>query len=142
MGPGQSPVMCDTTSEGQETRAMSRSFTDVIIRGVETLRSLDPGLQRFGASAHRYAFNPPLSEGAIAEVESQYRITLAPDYRSFLRDVGNGGAGPCPGPASQVTSYAVRKLLMPKAPANSSLNEPRTRLPGSGPRSAQQSVSR
>jgi hypothetical protein len=73
---------------------MSSGSADEIIRGVETLRSLDPGLQHFGASAHRYAFNPPLTEGEIAEVESQYRIDLPPDYRSFLRDVGNGGAGP------------------------------------------------
>src|SRR5262249_36917226 len=94
MSPSLLPVVCDMSSEVQETRVMSSSSTDEIIRGMETLRSLDPGLQHFGARAHGYAFNSPLSEGEIAEVETQYRIVLPADYRSFLRDVGNGGAGP------------------------------------------------
>ena len=73
---------------------MSSSSIDEIIRGVETLRSLDPGFQRFGATAHRYAFHTPLSEEAVAAFEARYNIVLPADYRAFLREVGNGGAGP------------------------------------------------
>jgi hypothetical protein len=44
--------------------------------------------------------------------------------------------------ASQFPSYAIRKPLMPTPSASSFLNEPRTRLPGSGLRNTQQSGSR
>jgi hypothetical protein len=43
--------------------------------------------------------------------------------------------------ASQVSSYAVCKPLMPTPSASSFLHEPRTRLPGSGLRNTQQSGS-
>jgi SMI1 / KNR4 family (SUKH-1) len=73
---------------------VSSPFADEVLRGVAELRSLDHDLQRFGAKAHRYAFHMPLSEDAVAAFEARYNVALPADYRAFLREVGNGGAGP------------------------------------------------
>lgn len=58
------------------------------------LRELDPDLRRFGATGHRYQVGPRLTESEIDTFEERHHIVLPDDYRSFLRDVGNGGAGP------------------------------------------------
>jgi hypothetical protein len=54
----------------------------------------DPERQRFGAEEHNYEVGPALSDEAIAALEEAHGITLPSDYRRFLRDVGDGGAGP------------------------------------------------
>lgn len=48
----------------------------------------------FGAEAHEFLLNPPLSEEAVREFESTHRAKLPEEYRTFLMQVGNGGAGP------------------------------------------------
>ncbi len=48
----------------------------------------------FGAEAHEFALNPPLTEGEIAAAEAAHGVTLPQEYRLFLLLVGNGGAGP------------------------------------------------
>ena len=70
------------------------TFTTRLVRKLAALRALDPELQRFGALEHEYELNPPLSETALAEFEREHRLTLPADYRLFLAEVGNGGAGP------------------------------------------------
>ena len=52
------------------------------------------GLKCFGSETHNFRLNPPLNESAIAEFEAIHKIVLPPDFRSFLRLAGNGGAGP------------------------------------------------
>jgi hypothetical protein len=47
-----------------------------------------------GAEAHRWILEPPLSVKEISELESQLRVELPDDYRSFLVQAGRGGAGP------------------------------------------------
>lgn len=42
----------------------------------------------------RYVLNPCLSEEDVAAFEVRYRVTLPREYRTFLTQVGNGGAGP------------------------------------------------
>ncbi|GGL89508.1 hypothetical protein GCM10012279_03920 [Micromonospora yangpuensis] len=51
----------------------------------------------FGAGAHEWVVEPPLTPAELAEVESQLRVELPGEYRSFLLQVGRGGAGPAYG---------------------------------------------
>ena len=48
----------------------------------------------FGADAHDFRLNRPLSESDAIAFERFHRVTLPNDYRQFLTCVGNGGAGP------------------------------------------------
>ncbi len=58
------------------------------------LRRTDPGLIRFGSAAHRYLLNAPLSEQDVTAFEVRHGVSLPDDYRAFLKEVGDGGAGP------------------------------------------------
>ncbi|MFE1080102.1 SMI1/KNR4 family protein [Nocardiopsis alba] len=49
---------------------------------------------RYGAKGHSLPLAAPLSEAEIAEVETQWGVSLPDDYRGFLLEVGAGGAGP------------------------------------------------
>lgn len=48
----------------------------------------------FGADSHEYKLNPPLSAAAIRRFEKKHDCVLPLDYKRFLLEVGNGGAGP------------------------------------------------
>jgi len=48
----------------------------------------------FGANGHGFILNKPVSERAVQAFESQHAIRLPQDYRDFMTQVGNGGAGP------------------------------------------------
>ena len=52
------------------------------------------GLESFGAASHDFLLNAPLSEAGVAEFEREYRVELPGDYRLFLIEAGDGGAGP------------------------------------------------
>ncbi|MEH1846177.1 MAG: SMI1/KNR4 family protein [Nostoc sp.] len=58
------------------------------------LAILDATFEVFGSESHRYQFKPCLSNKDIQAFESRYNITLPSEYRNFLLEVGNGGAGP------------------------------------------------
>ncbi len=53
--------------------------------------------QIWGASAHRFQSNPPISEQHLADLERKHGVELPSDYRSYLLEVGDGGAGPWQG---------------------------------------------
>lgn len=53
---------------------------------------LDPG--SVVQEIHGYRLNPTLTEDALAELEAANGFTLPEQYRRFLLDLGNGGAGP------------------------------------------------
>lgn len=48
----------------------------------------------FGSDSHDYVVNPVLSEDEIHQFEMEHDIFLPEEYRAFLMQIGNGGAGP------------------------------------------------
>ena len=65
---------------------------DWVIRGLRRLR--DTNADVFGASVHRFKLDPTLHDDELCAFEERYRIRLPADYRAFLANIGNGGAGP------------------------------------------------
>ena len=47
-----------------------------------------------GFKAHRFQFNKVLKESDVLAFEKKFEIELPVEYRSFLLNLGNGGAGP------------------------------------------------
>jgi hypothetical protein len=56
-----------------------------------------PTYKVFGATSHKYKFNPCLSENEIKRFEQKHIVDLPTDYRNFLLEIGNGGSGPAYG---------------------------------------------
>lgn len=54
----------------------------------------DAGFQVFGSSSHRYLNKGRLYEHEVKSFENRYNINLPPEYREFILQIGNGGAGP------------------------------------------------
>lgn len=52
------------------------------------------GPKSFGSKGHGFRLNRPISEAAITAYEQKHGITLPKEYRLFLLEAGNGGAGP------------------------------------------------
>jgi hypothetical protein len=74
---------------------MNTSFTkDTILCHLKELDRKDPGRSLFGANGHHYRLSPPLQISEIHKVEKRHRITLPEDYKYFITEIGNGGAGP------------------------------------------------
>jgi SMI1 / KNR4 family (SUKH-1) len=57
-----------------------------------SLEALQPRV--FGVDSHDFHANPTLSEADILTFEKEHRVSLPDDFRQFLTNVGNGGAGP------------------------------------------------
>jgi hypothetical protein len=57
------------------------------------LRARDPERAVFGASSHGYALTP-WTGAEVAAFEARHRVTLSPDHRAFLTEIGAEGAGP------------------------------------------------
>lgn len=67
----------------------------------------DPRLRDvFGAGKHGYRLNPPLPEHEVAVFEAEHGIRLPESYRTFLLEVGDGGAGPSYGLLRFADAYA------------------------------------
>lgn len=58
------------------------------------LKILDKKFEIFGAASHEYEFNEPIPIEKLNQFEEKYGIELPKDYKSFLSEIGNGGAGP------------------------------------------------
>lgn len=48
----------------------------------------------FGSEGHGFQMNPVLSESEVVAFERDHKILLPADYRQFMTELGNGGAGP------------------------------------------------
>lgn len=51
-------------------------------------------LRVFGVEKHWFLLNPPLSQEQLSEIEARDGLYLPEDYRAFLLQLGDGGAGP------------------------------------------------
>jgi hypothetical protein len=58
------------------------------------LARLDAKREVFGASAHDYALREPLRDVEVVRFERRHGVKLPPDYRAFITQLGDGGAGP------------------------------------------------
>jgi hypothetical protein len=65
-----------------------------VVGRLNFLQRADPGFTRFGSAKHRYLLNQPLTQSEVTAFEARYAVSLPEDYRSFLLEVGDGGAGP------------------------------------------------
>jgi hypothetical protein len=65
-----------------------------ILDALQALDRLDRGRSIFGSIGHHYKLNPPLAQTVVKEFEREHKINLPEDYRYFITEIGNGGAGP------------------------------------------------
>jgi hypothetical protein len=61
---------------------------------LNSLQKEDKAFRVFGANRHQYKLNSPLTETELQAFEQKYQVKLPVDYRLFLKNIGNGGAGP------------------------------------------------
>src|SRR6516162_3039220 len=76
------------------TRTIDR-FT--VLQRLTELDRKDRRRQVFGAASHQYKLNPPLPVSSIEAFEERHGVSMPEDYRRFITEIGNGGAGPCYG---------------------------------------------
>ena len=84
---------------------------DLFLRAIQAIDFLMPGLDTsrindalaflrgvqlrvFGADVHGFRLNPSLPKADVTAFETLHNVSLPYDFRPFLTDVGNGGAGP------------------------------------------------
>lgn len=61
---------------------------------LDALRSHDPDFFVFGAYRHQYRLGDPISESSLVRIETKLQVGLPEEFRQFLLQIGNGGAGP------------------------------------------------
>lgn len=70
------------------------SSIEILRQLLTQLRTADTDLSIGEARFHRYQLNPCLTEDEVQAFERRSNVILPDDYRQFLLQVGNGGAGP------------------------------------------------
>ena len=48
----------------------------------------------FGAESHQFKLNPVVRKSVVANFEKKHQVLLPDEYRRFITEIGNGGAGP------------------------------------------------
>lgn len=66
-------------------------------KGLAAAQTADAGWKVFGAERHQYRWNPPALLSEVEALEKTLGVTLPEEYRNFLLQAGNGGAGPAYG---------------------------------------------
>jgi len=72
-------------------------------------KKTDNKLEVFGADSHKYKLNPVINPKELDEFESLHKVRLPEDFRLFLMELGNGGAGPYYGIYPLKKQYAPSK---------------------------------
>lgn len=52
------------------------------------------GCRPFGSDNHRMTLNRSLTQAAVMQFETTHKISLPPQYRAFISEFADGGAGP------------------------------------------------
>jgi SMI1 / KNR4 family (SUKH-1) len=65
-----------------------------VIQRLADLDRRDPRRKVFGANGHGYKLRPTVPLSVIEAFEERHGISLPADYRSFITEIGDGGAGP------------------------------------------------
>ena len=65
-----------------------------ILEQINELNRRDPQCDLSGADGHEYKLNPPLSVSVMEAFEKRHGVSLPEDYRFFITEIANGGAGP------------------------------------------------
>lgn len=73
------------------------AWWDEIRRKLGELRARDRDQKIFGASSHAYRLNKPLSPAVVGDLERRFAVSFPDDYRAYLLELANGGAGPAHG---------------------------------------------
>ena len=77
------------------------------------LRQKDKNLRVFGTNSHTYKLGQTLAEAELHSFEQKHQIKLPEDYRLFLKEIGNGGAGPFYGLETLEKAAQYRDLSKP-----------------------------
>ena len=48
----------------------------------------------FGSDSHQFKLHAPLKPSLVSTFETRHKIQLPEDYKRFITEIGNGGAGP------------------------------------------------
>lgn len=70
---------------------------NLVLMQIEFLQHNDTSFVQFGSEAHKYQLNPKLAESDLLDFEKKEGIQLPKSYRDYLKNIGNGGAGPAYG---------------------------------------------
>ena len=65
-----------------------------IVQRLAEAAQRDRNRKVFGALGHHYKLNPTLAVSVIGAFEKLKGLSLPEDYRHFITEIGNGGAGP------------------------------------------------
>jgi hypothetical protein len=77
---------------------VNATFTpDSIHSALSRLSREDAGRALFGANGHQYQLHSPIDASVVSEFEQQNGVSLPDDYRFFITEIGDGGAGPAYG---------------------------------------------
>jgi hypothetical protein len=103
-----------------------------VLRLLGELDRRDWRRRAFGAAFHQYKLNPPLPLSVVEAFEQRDGVSLPEDYRYFVTETGNGGAGPSYGVlpfGKDVMTVTGKAAVWSATPRSRS----RTRPPGTCP---------
>lgn len=65
-----------------------------LLNRLQRLSRKDRKRRIFGSAAHNYTLNEPIAPAEIEAFETEHDVSFPDDYRTFITEIGNGGAGP------------------------------------------------
>lgn len=96
-----------------------------IVEKLEALRRADTHFNVSGADEHEYRLNSPLSEHEVVAFEKQAGVSVPEEYRAFVLEIGNGGAGPqngCHSLCEEGTRLLKQPFPISRAMANAAIS--------------------